>query len=341
MTEEREIFLSGSSHQTDGASQTSHSDDEKDLSAPYDPPMIEEDEEDEGKSQEEDLGYFHVENFFEVSRSVPRQRPQSAAAALTKKASSIRAITAGKVISKNSYEETPMKSMQKYRPQSAPSERHVIPRPMRDLTRVRDYSVLVDASSSMRTIDRDARGKTRWQLAKEALECLVPQVVERDDDGISLYFFSTGYQKFTNVNCNEHVRTYFTRTQPKGGTQLTEALADAIIPDNIGRPETILIITDGTPENRRSVEVLIQNAANALVNSDDLRIVFVQVGNDASAARWLSNLDSDLKCKFDIVDTISSDQLVRKGVPFAQWVARSVMPDLMFNQGPSAKVQSR
>ena len=89
------------------------------------------------------------------------------------------------------------------------------------------------------------------------------------------------------------------------------------------------------------MEVLLQNAANALVNSDDLRVVFVQVGNDASAARWLSNLDNDLKCKFDIVDTISSEQLVRSGVPFAQWMARSVMPDLMFNIGPSAKFQSR
>ena len=106
---------------------------------------------------------------------------------------------------------------------------------------------------------------------------------------------------------------------------------DAVVPDNIGTPETILVITDGAPEDRAAVEVVIQMAADALVNPDDLRIVFVQVGNDPSATRWLSNLDDNLDCKFDIVDVITSEQLLRTGVPFAQWVARSVMPDLLLS----------
>jgi len=56
-----------------------------------------------------------------------------------------------------------------------------------------------------------------------------------------------------------------------------EALRDAVIPDNSGRPETILVITDGAPENRRGVEEVICAASDDLEHGDDLRIVFVQV----------------------------------------------------------------
>ena len=66
--------------------------------------------------------------------------------------------------------------------------------------------------------------------------------------------------------------------RPKGGTQLTEALVDAFVPDNRGRPETVLVITDGAPEHRPSVELAIVEAAEAAQHDDDLRVVFVQVG---------------------------------------------------------------
>ena len=56
----------------------------------------------------------------------------------------------------------------------------------------------------MRTVDRHIIGqcdqqRDRWNQAREVLEFLVPEVVKRDEDGISLYFFSTGYRKFTHV----------------------------------------------------------------------------------------------------------------------------------------------
>ena len=55
--------------------------------------------------------------------------------------------------------------------------------------RTRDYAVIVDASSSMRLLERSpgavsirTSGRSRWELAREALELIVPTVVERDDD---------------------------------------------------------------------------------------------------------------------------------------------------------------
>ena len=196
------------------------------------------------------------------------------------------------------------------------------------LGRVRDYSVLVDASASMRLVERDSFGRTRWELAREAIELIVPRVVERDEDGISLYFFSSGYTKATHVNSVEMVQYHFRQVQPRGGTMLVEALRDAVIPDNRGRPETILVITDGAPENRRGVEGVIKVAAGRAVSHEDLRIVFVQVGSDASAAKWLGEIDGKIGTS-GVVTAVSSAQLARSGLPFAQWVARSIMPDMV------------
>ena len=192
--------------------------------------------------------------------------------------------------------------------------------------RLRDYSVLVDASSSMRMATRSGydKRKNRWDEAREVLELLVPQVVEHDEDGISLYFFSTGYRKFTHVNSALEVKEKFSSTRPKGGTQLVGALEDAVIPDNRGRPETILVITDGAPENRQAVEKVLVDTSEATEYSDDLRVVFVQVGSDAGASRWLSTLDERLGCPVGVVNTATTAQLQDSGLSAPEWVDKVV-----------------
>ena len=43
--------------------------------------------------------------------------------------------------------------------------------------------------------------------------------------------------------------------------------------------------------------------ANSQANDDDCTVVFIQVGDDAAATRYLQSLDDDLSgAKFDIVD---------------------------------------
>lgn len=86
-----------------------------------------------------------------------------------------------------------------------------------------------------------------------------------------------------------------------------------------GGQTTILVITDGEPNNKRSgttdltvsgllifceVKQTIINASNRLQRDEDLSISFVQVGRDRDATRFLKELDDDLRCKFDIVDTL-------------------------------------
>lgn len=127
-------------------------------------------------------------------------------------------------------------------------------------------------------------------------------------------------------------------------------MADAVTPDNFGTPETIIVLTDGAPDNRKAVEKVIQAAANGLSAPDDLRILFIQVGTDASAMRWLRSIDSggggggavrnggddELPCKFRIVDTAHTEDLLATGIPFAKWVSRAIFADVLVGSATEA-----
>ena len=113
----------------------------------------------------------------------------------------------------------------------------------------------------------------------------------------------------------------------KGGTQLAGALADSIHPDNEGSPETILIITDGAPDkkNRRQSEDELRKAAKWLlrddVPDDQVRIVFLQFGDDQVATRWLSDLSQRLECPEGMLTVTSWIEAEKSGMPFDDWVS--------------------
>jgi hypothetical protein len=98
-------------------------------------------------------------------------------------------------------------------------------------------------------------------------------------------------------------------------------LKDSILPDTLNsygervKPETILVITDGVPDDPAAVEeTLIQATRNARImkSSNDLCISIILVGNDTAAATWLQGLTSRLRANgalFDVVDIVHCDDL--------------------------------
>ena len=126
----------------------------------------------------------------------------------------------------------------------------------------------------------------------------------------------------------------FTAERVGGGTNLAGVLNDALQPDTpaadgkmfFGRPETILVITDGEPNSREEVEEAIIHATNNYMRTDnDLSISFIQIGSDAAAESWLQTLDDDLQskgAKFDAVDRLTASNM--HGMTFEQIVAFSV-----------------
>jgi len=177
----------------------------------------------------------------------------------------------------------------------------------------RDYTLILDKSGSMSTRDQ-AGGKSRWQAAQESTIALANKCEEFDPDGITVYTFSSKFRRYDNVT-SAKVEQIFRENEPVGGTNLTAVLQDAI--NNYfqrrsqGRTktgETILVVTDGEPDDRKSVFEVIIHATRQLQTDEELAISFIQVGSDPQARQFLKALDEQLMsvgAKFDIVDTVT------------------------------------
>jgi len=177
----------------------------------------------------------------------------------------------------------------------------------------RDYTIILDKSGSMSTRDQ-AGGKSRWQTVQESTIALARKCEEFDPDGITVYTFSSKFRRYDNVT-SAKVEQIFRENEPVGGTNLTAVLQDAI--NNYfqrrsqGRTktgETILVVTDGEPDDRKSVFEVIIHATRQLQTDEELAISFIQVGSDPQARQFLKALDEQLMsvgAKFDIVDTVT------------------------------------
>jgi uncharacterized protein YegL len=182
----------------------------------------------------------------------------------------------------------------------------------------RDYTVIIDKSGSMSMKDRPD-GPSRWQLMQESTLALASKCEEFDPDGITVYVFSGKFRRYDNVTAAK-VQQIFVENEPAGRTDLAAVLQDAIA-DYFQRKQaglakangdTIIVVTDGEPDDRMAVMKLIVETSQKLDRDEELAISFIQVGSDPQATQFLKALDDRLLgngAKFDIVDTISIDDM--------------------------------
>jgi uncharacterized protein with von Willebrand factor type A (vWA) domain len=182
----------------------------------------------------------------------------------------------------------------------------------------RDYTLIIDKSGSMSTKDQPG-GKSRWAIMQESTFALASKCEEFDPDGIAVYTFSGRFKRYENVTANK-VQQIFTENEPSGRTDLAAVLEDALN-SYFGRKaagktqpsgETIVVVTDGEPDDRKAVMRVIIEASRRMAKDEELAISFIQVGNDPDAKRFLKALDDDLQgagAKFDIVDTLTVDDM--------------------------------
>jgi uncharacterized protein with von Willebrand factor type A (vWA) domain len=182
----------------------------------------------------------------------------------------------------------------------------------------RDYTLIIDKSGSMATPDQKG-SKTRWATAQESTFALASKCEQFDPDGITLYVFSGRFKRYENVTASK-VTQIFQENDPSGTTDLAGVLKHAL--DNYfqrkssgqtkANGETILVITDGEPDDRKAVMKVIIEASRQMDRDEELAISFIQVGTDAQATRFLKVLDDELQsagAKFDICDTITMDDM--------------------------------
>lgn len=182
----------------------------------------------------------------------------------------------------------------------------------------RDFTLIIDKSGSMSTPDQPG-GMSRWQAAQESTLALARKCEQFDPDGITVYLFSGRFKRYDNVT-SDKVAQIFTENDPSGTTDLAGVLKDATdsyfqnkaAGQTKENGETILVITDGEPNDRKAVMKVIIEASRQMERDEELAITLIQVGNDATATRFLKALDDELQgagAKFDIVDTVTIDDM--------------------------------
>lgn len=210
----------------------------------------------------------------------------------------------------------------------------------------RDYTIIIDRSASMKL-------KGRWKEAEEACKCLCDATCKADPDGITLYFFSShsktskgetpSFTKYENIATGNAVMEQFKNkaNEPHGGTDLVTVLKDALYPPG-SKPQSVLVITDGCPDDKEAVAILFKDTANALVNPTDLFVTILQVGDDAKGDEYLVELDEGLDklgCKVDIIDVVAHKHLKEMhgtSFSFAKVVAESVVKADVIAKDPEA-----
>ncbi|MBL1177469.1 vWA domain-containing protein [Pantanalinema sp. GBBB05] len=178
----------------------------------------------------------------------------------------------------------------------------------------RDYTLIIDRSGSMSTPDQ-AGGRTRWATAQESTLALARKCEQFDPDGITVYVFAGRFKRYDDVTSSK-VEQIFMENDPNGTTNLASVLQDATnhyfhrkaAGQTKPAGETILVITDGEPDDRRAVMEVIISATRQMERDEELAISFIQVGNDPAATKFLTALDDQLEgvgAKFDICDTVT------------------------------------
>jgi len=169
-----------------------------------------------------------------------------------------------------------------------------------------DFVIGLDASGSMAAQSTRYPGKTRWQEAQETIFGLASILGQYDTDGIDVVVFGGSTEVFEGVTADK-VASIFQQRSPRGSTPLAEAIQKIDALNGDGKKAVAIIFTDGEPDDRAAAEAAIVAAAAKLEKDEDFTILFVQIGDDQGAAKFLAHLDDGLTAaKFDIVDTISA-----------------------------------
>lgn len=181
----------------------------------------------------------------------------------------------------------------------------------------RDYTLILDKSGSMSIAD--VLGKSRWVSAQESTLALARKCEQLDPNGITVYTFSGRFKRYDEVT-SAQVEQIFMENDPMGTTNLAGVLEDAFkhyfdrkaAGQIQGEGETILVLTDGAPDDRRAVIESIVKATKKMDQDSELAVSFIQIGSDRGATDFLKALDDQLEgvgAKFDICDTITIEDM--------------------------------
>ena len=199
--------------------------------------------------------------------------------------------------------------------------------------------LLFDQSGSMSgPVSKRQFNVTRWQALREAASTISSAVDNIDEDGATVVFFNSGVSMFDNRKSDD-IEALFKDRKPGGLTDLGGALRETFLylkrafSKDPNYKALVVVLTDGIPyigdDNVDQGRVVAQMIADftkymsaSNITDDQVGISIIQVGNDASATKYLKFLDDSLvlatnkggfDASFDIVDTINFDDVESSG----------------------------
>jgi len=181
-----------------------------------------------------------------------------------------------------------------------------------------DIALLIDASGSMDS-QLEGTSESKWQWCRDQIYSFAQEAQTLGSGPFDFCTFNTSEQLKQNCTAAE-ARTIMTMLQPENGTDLStplERLLSARLQKAHNRPYLVVIVSDGMPNGGAPVEQVVINTARKLKSDKDLRILFLQIGNDSSGQILADYLDNDLVMEgapFDIVSSIESNDLVELGL---------------------------
>ena len=180
---------------------------------------------------------------------------------------------------------------------------------------LKDYDIVlaIDKSGSMGDTDCPG-GVSRWAYAEETTMAIARKAAEFDQDGITLALFSNDCIVIPNTTVDK-VKQAFADNEPKMSTDtagMLKKLFNAYFA-NPSKPQIIIVITDGVPDDKQAVIDEIVAATQKMESDEQLGVLVVQIGKDEKAKAYLKTLDDDLVekhgAKFDIVDAKTEEEM--------------------------------
>lgn len=171
-----------------------------------------------------------------------------------------------------------------------------------------DFIVVIDASGSMG--EADMNGRTRWDYMQETAIAFTRDLEKLDSDGLGVVMFSgANIESFDGVTTDK-VKEIFASRSPRGSTPLAEALKASLkLAGKSDKKDFIIVFTDGVPDDQNAAAQVIISQSNSQTSDDELTFLFIQVGRDAAATKYLHKLDDELSAaKFDIVCAKTIDE---------------------------------
>lgn len=163
------------------------------------------------------------------------------------------------------------------------------------------FTILVDYSLGMFNDGFNKIGQkifdVRWAEAKVVVSSLVPKVTKFNDVGVSLHFFSSGkFVENENVRTSEQSIDLFNngkiKAVMKGVVNIATILQRLLDSRSTFEPISILILTGGntTLERQAPLIDLILSTEKKLDRASQLKLSFVQVGDDETSTAFLQAL---------------------------------------------------